>query len=76
MGKLRSLRFGEIVSDNAVLKILTSKPGKLPLEFDIEHVNLHSSGEGRRAGLLPGDAHQSQTSRTDLVDRNIRTLEW
>jgi hypothetical protein len=43
MGRLRSVHFGAIVSENAVLKILTSKPDKRPLEFDIQHVNLRSS---------------------------------
>lgn len=43
MRKIRDIRFGEIVSENAVLKILTSKPGKDPLEFDIKHLALHSS---------------------------------
>lgn len=48
MGKFRDIRFGEIVSENATLKILTNKPGKNPLDFDIEHLDLHSpatSGE-------------------------------
>jgi len=35
--------FDQIVSENAVLKILTSKPGKDPLEFDIAHLILHST---------------------------------
>ena len=35
MRKLHSLRFSEILSENATLKILTSKPGKDPLEFDL-----------------------------------------
>lgn len=43
MGKVRSVHFDEIVSENATLKILTSKPGKDPLEFNIERLNLHSS---------------------------------
>lgn len=33
MGKFRDIRFGEIVSDNAKLEILTNKPGKKPLEL-------------------------------------------
>ena len=37
----RPANFDEIVSDGAILKILTAKPGKDPLEFDIEHVVLH-----------------------------------
>ena len=45
MGKVRAVHFDEIVSENATLKILTSKPGKDPLEFDIQHLNLHSSGK-------------------------------
>jgi len=43
-GKFRAVRFDEIVSDNAVLKILTRKPGKNPLEFDIQHLRLNSTG--------------------------------
>jgi hypothetical protein len=43
VGKMRSVRFGEIVSENAVLKVLTTKPGKDPLTFDIEHLNLSST---------------------------------
>ena len=48
MGKFRDIRFGEIVSENATLRILTIKPGKKPLTFDIERLDLHSpatSGE-------------------------------
>jgi AsmA-like C-terminal region len=41
--KFRSVRVGEIVSENAVLRILTFKPGKDPLEFDITHLRLNSS---------------------------------
>jgi hypothetical protein len=44
MRKFRTLLFDEIVSDGATLKILTSKPGKIPLEFDIEQLRLTSSG--------------------------------
>jgi hypothetical protein len=43
VGRIRSVRFGEIVADNTVLKILTSKPGKDPLTFDIQHLNLNST---------------------------------
>src|SRR5579872_2620067 len=42
--KFSTVRFGEIVSENAILKILTKKPGKEPLEFDIQHLRLNSSG--------------------------------
>jgi hypothetical protein len=44
MRKFHMLRFDEILSDGAVLKILTSKPGKNPLEFDLQHLRLNSSG--------------------------------
>ena len=44
MRKFRTLLFDEIVSDGATLKILTSKPGKIPLEFDLEQLRLTSSG--------------------------------
>jgi hypothetical protein len=43
-GKFRTVRFGEIISENAILRILTEKPGKAPLEFDIQHLRLNSSG--------------------------------
>jgi hypothetical protein len=43
MRKERSVHFGEILSENAILTILPNKPGKDPLEFDIERLNLHSS---------------------------------
>jgi AsmA-like C-terminal region len=42
--KFRAVRFDEILSENATLKILTSKPGKDPLEFDIQNLRLNSSG--------------------------------
>lgn len=42
--KFHAVRFGEIISENAILKILTKKPGKDPLEFDIQHLRLNSSG--------------------------------
>jgi hypothetical protein len=42
--KFHTVRFDEIISDNAILKILTEKPGKTPLEFDIQHLRLNSSG--------------------------------
>lgn len=44
MRKFRALRFDEILSDGATLKILTSKPGKNPLEFDLKKLRLSSSG--------------------------------
>jgi AsmA-like C-terminal region len=44
MRKFRTLRFDEILSDGATLKILTSKPGKNPLEFDLQQLSLNSSG--------------------------------
>jgi hypothetical protein len=44
MRKFRTLRFDEILSDGATLKILTSKPGKKPLEFDLKQLRLNSSG--------------------------------
>lgn len=42
--KFRMIRFGEIHSQNAILKILTAKPGKEPLEFDIRQLRLSSTG--------------------------------
>ncbi len=44
MRKFRALLFDEIDSDGATLKILTSKPGKKPLEFDLQQLRLSSSG--------------------------------
>ncbi len=44
MRKLHTLRFSEILSENATLKILTSKPGKDPLEFELRQLRLNSSG--------------------------------
>ena len=44
MRKFRALRFDEILSDGATLKILTSKPGKNPLEFDLQQLHLNSFG--------------------------------
>ena len=42
--KFRALRFDEIISDGATLKILTSKPGKSPLQFDLKQLRLNSYG--------------------------------
>jgi hypothetical protein len=42
--KFRTLRFDEIISDGAMLKILITKPGKNPLEFDLQQLHLNSSG--------------------------------
>jgi hypothetical protein len=42
--KFRKVRFDEIISENAILKILAEKPGKNPLEFDVQHLRLNSSG--------------------------------
>jgi hypothetical protein len=42
-GRFRATRFDEIVAENAVLRILTQKPGKDPLEFDIQDLRLHST---------------------------------
>ena len=42
--KFRTLRFDEILSDGATLKLLTTKPGKNPLEFDLQQLHLNSSG--------------------------------
>ena len=44
MRKFHTLRFDEIQSDGATLKILTSKPGKKPLEFDLKQLRLNTSG--------------------------------
>lgn len=44
MRKFRALRFDEILSEKAKLKILTSKPGKSPLEFDLQQLRMNSSG--------------------------------
>ena len=41
--KFRDARFDQILSENAILKILTQKPGKDPLEFEIHHLRLQSS---------------------------------
>ena len=42
-----SISIGELVSDDATLVIGTSKPGKVPLEFDIHQLHLTSIGAGR-----------------------------
>lgn len=42
--KFRIPLFDEILSDGATIKILTSKPGKNPLEFDLKQLRLSSSG--------------------------------
>ncbi len=44
MKKFHMVRFGEILSENATLKILTTKPGKAPLEFDLQKLRLNSTG--------------------------------
>jgi hypothetical protein len=44
MRKFCTLRFDEIHADGATLKILISKPGKNPLEFDLQLFRLNSSG--------------------------------
>jgi hypothetical protein len=41
--KFGTVRFDQIVAQNAVLKILTRKPGKDPLEFDIRDLRLKSA---------------------------------
>lgn len=41
--KVRSAYFDEIVSENAVLRISTTKPAKKPLEFDIANLDMHST---------------------------------
>ncbi len=43
-GKIRSVYIDEIFSENAVLRVLTDKPGKDPLEFDINKLRLNSAG--------------------------------
>jgi hypothetical protein len=42
--RTRGVRFREIRAKNAVLKVLTKKPGKLPHEFDIRDLRLSSIG--------------------------------
>jgi hypothetical protein len=44
--KFRAVQLDEIVSENSVIRVLTAKPGKDPLEFDIRRLLLHSSGNG------------------------------
>ena len=41
--RTREVRFGEIRADGTVLKILTQKPGRSPLEFDIRELQLSST---------------------------------
>jgi hypothetical protein len=43
--KFGTIRFDQIVTQNAVLKILTVKPGKDPLEFDIRDLRLKSGDQ-------------------------------
>ncbi len=38
---------GKVVCDNTRLEIMTDKPGKLPLIFDVQSLVLHSAGPGR-----------------------------
>jgi AsmA-like protein len=42
--RIRAVRFDEILSEDATIKILTAKPGKDPLEFDIRLLRVNSSG--------------------------------
>jgi hypothetical protein len=56
----------EILADGTVLEILTSRPGKLPLRFEIANLTLHSIGRDRhlsfRASLTnPKPPGQIQT---------------
>jgi AsmA-like C-terminal region len=44
MRKFHEVRFGEILSENAKLKIMTAKPGKNPLEFNLQQLRLNSTG--------------------------------
>ena len=48
MRKFGIARFDEILTENATLTILTSKPGKSPLEFDLQQLRLNSYGSHRR----------------------------
>lgn len=41
--KIRPAYFDRIVAENAVLTIMTTKPGKKPLEFDIANLDMHST---------------------------------
>lgn len=45
MKKFHAVKFGEIISDGATLKILTTMPGKNPLEFGIQQLQLSSTGK-------------------------------
>src|ERR1700722_1863424 len=42
--KFKMVRFDEILTDNAIFRMLTQKPVKDPLEFDIPHLRLNSTG--------------------------------
>ena len=42
--KFPTFRFDEIVSENAIIRILTKNPAKEPLEFSIEHLRLKTAG--------------------------------
>ncbi len=44
MRKIRTVRFDEILTENATLTILTTKPGKSPLQFDLQQLHLNSYG--------------------------------
>jgi hypothetical protein len=44
MRKFHEVHFGEILSENARLKILTAKPGKNPLQFSLQQLRLNSTG--------------------------------
>ncbi|MEO7143137.1 MAG: AsmA-like C-terminal region-containing protein, partial [Bryobacteraceae bacterium] len=45
--RLKRIMVDEIDCDRALLVILTNKPGKLPLDFEIHSLVLHSVGAGR-----------------------------
>ncbi len=46
-GAKPSFVIGRIVSDDAHLELLTDKPGKVPLVFDIQNLVMDSAGPGR-----------------------------
>jgi len=60
------LRFlvSRVECDNAHLKIETSKPGKLPLDFDIAHINLTRLSEG---GPMHFDAQLTNPRPAGLI---------
>ena len=70
-----SFVIGKIVADDARLELLTDKPGKFPLLFDIVNLVMDSAGLAEPGDPLRRQTDQPETHRRHRDQGRVRSLE-